>query len=179
VRKGFLRVFSGPVHALRQFRAIADPLEEPAPSYRMPRMKPPQLAAGQQTPAPPDRSPLGSGHPGPSDLPSERDAGAHVLQQKNRRIHRNIDVSWPPRRGIGQPPLITAVDPAGPHTARRAARRQARGPGLDMHRLPAVEDPLDGPSTANVHIFVGGRILTSGRHDPLHKSSGAPRETYG
>jgi hypothetical protein len=77
------------------------------------------------------------------NLLGERDGDASVVAAEEPPDLQKNEYLLAAGGGIGQPPLIPAMYPDGPHAARRAIRPGAACPGLDPHRLPRREDPLD------------------------------------
>ncbi len=77
------------------------------------------------------------------NLLGERDGGAPLVAAEEPPDLQKNEYLLAASGGIGQPPLIPAMNPERPQTARRAIRPGAACPGLDPHRLPGHEDPLD------------------------------------
>lgn len=77
------------------------------------------------------------------DLLGERDGSAPVVAAEEPPDLQKNEHLLATGSGIGQPPLIPAMNPGRPHAARRAIGPRAACPGLDPHRLPRREDPLD------------------------------------
>jgi hypothetical protein len=77
------------------------------------------------------------------DLLSERHGRAPVVTAEEPPDLQKNKYLLATSGSISQPALITAMDLDRPHAAGRAGRPRAACPGLDPHRRPRHEDPLD------------------------------------